>query len=881
MDLWVVDVMGPMKVETIEGHKYVLVMIDVFTRYIFVSLLRTKGEAATHLLNRIRLCQTQTGEKLKRLHSDGGKEFLNREVNEFLNSNGTAQSHTTPHTPQHNGIVERANRTIMDMAKSMMFHCDAYVPFWGEAVLVSAYLLRMSLAGASATCTPTELWSQSRPSMKHLHVFGCNAYYHVHKNNRDGKLDEHAKIAIFVGYDETNNTYYRLYDVNMNKCVISRDVKFYDRSFTEMKKMKEECVHRNRMRLNDDDALPDVLTDEMLQQLFPTDQVSHHDDDMNVGSVGVSNQPSTSNSVVSPPLVSSLVAPQAATKTNKQPSGQRRNVSLNGNVTDMNVVPLRGSVSVNVDENERVDGMIRVNTDDNDKDTRKKRKSSNMDGEDVDEDRNVLPRRGRGRPRKPRDVPDVAVASVDVEGRSETAAKNDVDDCDPGTYKQATECSEKNAWLSVIDDELCAHKKNNTWSVVKKNASMNVIDTKWVFTKKRDENGVVRRYKARMVARGFNHMYGVDYRETFAPVIKLKSLRLIIALSSTTNTKRKLAQLDVKTAFLNANVKEDIYVRAPEGMNICDDEVLKLNKALYGIKQAPHEWNNEVNSFISMLGFRRCVKDACVYVKMSKSGNVIVLGLFVDDMIISYVSHDEYEWFELKRKMMSKYELSDEGEANVIVGMKLTRKNGYLYVDQRAYVKEKLDEFGLHECREAATPGDKNVMLNDSNGEVSNHKYMQVAGSLIYALHTRPDITHATNIVCRFMSEPNATHMRAAMRVLSGTVNYGLRYRNDESVYGNSVCITGYCDADWAGDKTDRKSTSGYCVYVNNNLVTWNTRKQQSVSLSTAEAELMAIVEVLKEVKWMSMLLTEMKYEVKKPIQIWCDNQSAVSDQYI
>ena len=309
MDMWVVDVMGPMKVETMDGHKYVLVIIDVFTRYLFVKLMKTKGEATTHLLNQIRLSQTQTEMKLKQLHSDGGKELVNGEVSEFLSNNGTNHTQTTPHTPQHNGIVERANRTILEMAKAMLFHCDGYVPLWGEAVMMSAYLLRMSLTSVNERCTPMELWSQSRPSVNHLHVFGCNVYYHIHKVNRDGKLDKHARPAIFIGYDDDNNTYYKVYDADENKFLITRDILFYDNSFTEMKKLKDEVkAHRQSDRLNDDDALPDVLTDEMIQQLFHTDQTTPmtHTNVLNESnaSAQIDAHPATNSSVVTSPLMS-------------------------------------------------------------------------------------------------------------------------------------------------------------------------------------------------------------------------------------------------------------------------------------------------------------------------------------------------------------------------------------------------------------------------------------------------------------------------------------------------------------------------------------------------------------------------------------------------
>jgi hypothetical protein len=867
MDLWVVDVMGPMKIETMKGQKYVLVIIDVFTRYVFVKLMKTKGESATLLIDQIKQSQTQTELKLKELHSDGGKELVNGEVSEFLGNNGTKQTTTTPHTPEHNGIVERANRTIMDMARSMLFHCDAYVPMWGDAVLMAAYLIRMSLTNASPTNTPTELWSKQRPSVNHLHVFGCNAYYHVHKTNRDGKLDKQAKLGIFVGYDEDNRTYYKIYDVDVNKFIISRDIVFYDESFTEMKRLKdEEKTRRESDSINDDDALPE-LTDDMLQQLFNTDHTTPntHTNVLNVGnaSAQVGAHPATSSSVVSP-VVSSLVVSRNSMNHNNELEGGVRRDLVSGNDTRTSGMSLRGWSDVG-GEASTENRVNRANVNETNK---KKRK---------DESVSEVPRRGRGRPRKQRVV---ELASAAVDRRISNASTSEDDDYDPETYEQATNSKDRSAWLDAIEDELRAHRNNNTWSVIRRDTSINVIDTKWVFTRKRDENGVVKRFKARVVAKGYNQQYGVDYKETFAPVIKMKSLRLIIALSSTRKTKRKLAQIDVKTAFLNASVKENIYVSAPKGMNIGAGLVLKLNKALYGIKQAPHEWNNEINSYILSLGFKQCVSDTCVYVKMSKTGNIIILGLFVDDMIISYDDRDENEWFELKGMLVSKYELSDEGEANVIVGMKLTRKHGCVYVDQRAYIREKLDEFGMDQCKPASTPGDGNVWLNDSKGEVDKQTYMQIVGSLIYTLHTRPDVAHAINMVCRFMSEPNATHMRAAKRVLRylcGTTSYGLKYANDEDKHGGEVNIECYCDADWAGDKEDRKSTTGYCVYVNDNLISWNTKKQQSVALSTAEAELMAVVDVVREAMWMSMLLTEIGYKVKKPMSVWCDNQAAIS----
>lgn len=260
---------------------------------------------------------------------------------------------------------------------------------------------------------------------------------------------------------------------------------------------------------------------------------------------------------------------------------------------------------------------------------------------------------------------------------------------------------------------------------------------------------------------------------------------------------------------------------------------------------------------------------------------MIILGLFVDDMVISHTVEDESEWLELKGKLMEKYELTDIGEARVILGMRITKHGGYIYVDQQQYVKGKLDEFGMSECIAAHTPGDVNARKNDRVGVVDRNEYLQIVGSLIYADRaSRPDITHATNIVCRHMGNPTANTDNAAkkiLRYLSGTVKYALRYRNDESVYADEVSVVGYSDASWGDDKEDGRSTTGYCVYINNNLISWNSRKQQTAAASSTEAELMAMFEVWKEVKWMCMLLGEMGCKVRKPATLICDNQSSIA----
>ena len=458
-------------------------------------------------------------------------------------------------------------------------------------------------------------------------------------------------------------------------------------------------------------------------------------------------------------------------------------------------------------------------------------------------------------------------------------------DSDSLTYKQAMKDSNREQWQRAVQSELDSHAENNTWSFVNREPDMNVIGAKWLFKEKRDEKGDTVKFKARLVAQGFSQEQGIDYDEVFAPVLKTKSLRLLLALATSTT---KLFHLDVKTAFLNATVKENIYVRVPDGVNAPDGMVLKLNKALYGIKQAPYEWNKHMHGTLISLGFKQCSNDTCVYFKRTRSHNQIRVGLFVDDVLISVEDCDINEWNNIKHSLMSTYQMSDLGEASHVLGMRIVRlPNGSLTIDQRRYIKDKLSEFSMLTCREVDTPEQKDISVNNENKinliklDTAQHGlYRAIVGSLIYAtVSTRPDISHAVNMLSRHMASPTAGDLVAAkrtLRYLRGSVNHGLLYSPYSPNEPNSVTLSGYCDADWAGDKEDRKSTTGYCMYVNGNLVSWNCKKQQTVALSSAESELMAATELVKELKWAKGLLIDMGFNVNQPMIMYCDNQAAI-----
>ena len=916
MDLFVMDVMGPMKTQSIGGHKYVLLLMDVHTRMLFIFVLKKKSDSVNIIINKIKQCQTHTGLKLKHIHSDGARDLLlNNEMKEFLTSNGTRASVTTAGTPQHNGIIERTGRTSLEMVKSMMHHCNAYRALWGAAFLMVAYIWCRCITSADPSITPHEGWYKIKPSIGYLHVFGCDVYYHIHKSKRDEKLDANAKKGIFVGYDENNDTYYVIFDTETFQIVVSRDVQFYENSFEEMKKLNEYQQQTDVQKIinehaYDSDWLPDEYfsSTESISTLFSPiirseiNNTTDSDNDESKINTRVNNM-----NVNTVPVISSS-------------SSNDRNVNTinNNNENDTSIV-VENEYENEVNSERSVHVTLRGSNEErsersNDASNDVSNEVSNDVTHNVNNERNNVPTRKRSqrnmntannkindeyvdvhavniiqnsdaensrvtRERKVRRLDDYDYSNVTVTINTQL---NSTNNNEPTTYDEAINCDEASKWKKAIDEELQSHNKNKTWSIanIKDTASINIIDTKWIFKVKTNADGKIVRYKARLVARGFTQEYGIDYTETFAPVLKTKSLRLILALSAT--EEREIVQFDVKTAFLNAQVHEDIYIAIPQGMKVDNKDgntVLKLNKALYGIKQAPREWNININNYLLTVGFLPCKKDPCIYVKISKHNNSMILGLFVDDIIVSYTREDKQEWSSIKQALMTKYEISDMGRVSSILGIMVNMgKRNDIYIHQQKYIKEKLQLFNMHTCKSCNVPGDVNIMLDDNTESVDSSLYRSMVGALMYmCLYTRPDITHAVNICSRFMSNPTVTHMQAIKKVfryLAGNSEYGIRYNNNYN--NNKVTITGYSDADWGGDKYDRKSTTGYCVFVNNNLITWNTKKQETVALSSAEAELMAIVEVTKEVTWMNNILEEMHYDVHKPISVMSDNQSAI-----
>ena len=446
---------------------------------------------------------------------------------------------------------------------------------------------------------------------------------------------------------------------------------------------------------------------------------------------------------------------------------------------------------------------------------------------------------------------------------------------EPSTVAEALNSPEAEKWREAMLSEMESISRNDVWTLVESPKECKPINCKWIFKKKIGPDGCVHSYKARLVAQGFSQKIGIDYDETFSPVVRFESVRAVLALAVQHGL--HVHQMDVSSAFLNGELSEELYLTQPEGFIDENkmDYVCKLKKAIYGLKQAPKCWNSSLDSYLKQLNFHQSDSDPCIYICITD--NVLcIIAVYVDDIIIACKSLDLLR--KIKSSLSSRYKMKDLGSLHYFLGVNVIQDNDNIFVNQSAYALSILKKFGLENCKPVSTPVDVSNLLekaSDDSDLFDCETYQSAVGSLLYlSTKTRPDITFAVCNVAKYCSKPTNKHWSAVKRILryiKGTYSLGILYRKQD----NDLCV-GFSDADWAGDRNDRKSTSGYCFFLGDNLISWRSCKQSCVALSTAEAEYVALAGASQEALWLKYLLSDLNVNVNDPIVINEDNQSAI-----
>ena len=633
--------------------------------------------------------ELQLCKKIKAVKSDRGGEYYGRydgsgeqrpgPFAKFLEECGIVPQYTMPGKPSMNGVAERRNRTLKDMVRSMINHSSLPESLWGEALKTAAYILNRVPSKVVAK-TPYELWTGKKPSIRHLHIWGCPAEARPYRPH-EKKLDSRTVSCYFVGYPER-----------------SRGFKFYDpttRTFFETGNAR----FLEEVEFVGGDKVKDIVFEEKFIPLL----VAIDNDQVQVPIPDIIQDAN--------PAIQELI-PEVQTQQTQEE------------------VPLRRS-------------------------TRERRNA----------------------------IPDDYIVFLQ-EHEFDIGIVED----DPINFHQVKQSSNSEKWIDAMNDELKSMKDNDVWDLVELPEGTKPIGCKWIFKTKRDSKGNVERYKARLVAKGFTQREGIDYKETFSPVSSKDSFRTLMAL--VTHFDLELHQMDVKTAFLNGNIDETIYMVQPENFVSGDSKsmVCKLKKSIYGLKQASRQWYHKFHQVITSHGFEANVVDDCVYHKFSGS-RYIFLILYVDDILLA--CSDIGLLHETKNFLTKNFEMKDLGDASFVLGIQILRdrSQGILGLSQKSYIEKVLKRFGMNGCSSGDTPvakGDKISLSqcpkNDLEAkEMQKIPYASAVGSLMYAqVCTRPDIAFIVGVLGRYLSNPGMDHWKAVkrvMRYLQRTKDYMLMYR--------------------------------------------------------------------------------------------------------
>lgn len=700
----------------------------------WVYFLEHKSEAFAVFVQFKKMVERQSNCRLKTLRTDRGGEFLSKEFSNYCSQKGIRRQLTARYTPQQNGVAERKNRTIVEMARSMLKAKSLPNTFWAEAVATAVYTLNKSPTKANPNKTPYEAWHNRKPEIRHFRVFGCLAYSLIPSQHRE-KFDEKGEKYIFIGYSDESKAY-RLINPKTNELIISRDV-----HFDEMKAWDWKTKNSNESKETED---------------------------------------SGANSMVDP--------------------------------DSQNIL-------------------------------------------DSDSDSEVSPVRKVRSLREIYDLSNIALFS-----------------CEPHKFEEAVK---NEVWQKAMDDEMTTIMKNQTWNLVDLPKNKEVVGLKWIYKNKFNEDGSIQKHKARLVAKGYSQQPGIDFNETFSPVARMETIRTVLAIAA--QMELPVYQLDVKSAFLNGELHEEVYVEQPQGYVVKGKEnmVYRLHKALYGLKQAPRAWNNKIDNYFINNGFHRSPSEPSLYVKKGGTNEFLIVCLYVDDLI--YTGTKPLMLEEFKKAMMKEYEMTDLGLMKYFLGIQVQQKTGEISISQEKYTEDLLKKFNMSMCNPVTTPMALNEKLqkNDGAKKANETLYRSLVGSLMYLTNTRPDIVHSVNMISRFMNDPSQNHFSAAKRILrylQWTKNIGIKYTKEDD---NS--LIGYTDSDRAGSIDDRKSTSGYVFCLGTKPISWSSKKQKTIALSSAEAEYIAATDAACEAIWLRRVLENLQQEPETSTKIFCDNMSAIA----
>ena len=848
------DLKGPVNTVSLQGNRYALLVVDDNTRYQWSIYLpnKTADTVRTAIDNLFQKLEIQHNQTIRSIRTDRGSEFVNQDLSGLLALLQVDHTTAVPYSSASMGTVERRHQTLTNDATAMMVAAGLDKTYWQYADACATYIRnRVPTASNRDKASPHELLFNERPTLTHLKVFGCPAFARIPDQFRS-KFDARAIPTLFVGYP-SDSVGYLCFDPIRRREVRSRDVVFDEavvvqRSLAAMDRppLSDAPVHSlsppSSFQESDVDLTlqgsdVDFTLDSAVDQITSVSQLSP------VEEIEVVHDLAALHDAV--PNSSPLVPPSADVQSQNVYEDVHPPISRRS--TRMRSPPKR---LLDYDMSARAAPLTRPVPD-----------STNI----------VLP------PYNPTTtIPDAHVCPADSSASFSELEVSDLVPSVPTTISEAISGPDRSKWTDAIDSELSSLIENKVYDVVP-GRGHHLIPSKFVFRVKEDAAGLPTVFKARLVAKGFAQRPGFDYGDTFAPVAHSSSLLLLIATAAHYNF--YLGQADIRTAFLYGDLNEEVYLQPPAGVAIPRGSVWRLRKSLYGLKQAPACWNTKLDGTLVKLGLHPTTSDPCVY-QGEVDGKRILLAVYVDDLIIAACNRACVE--SILRKLGEYFSLKDLGRLEWCLGIRVTYGEGFIKVSQSAYSRSIVDALGLSDAKPITSPSDPATKLGQPNDctdpDPPGMDYGCIVGKLLHlARWTRPDICFAVAQVGRFCSpgRHGPQHWEALRRIgryLVGTIDLGICYSAGSST---KLILTGYSDADWAGEPVYRRSTSGTVILVNGSPISWVTKLQDGVALSSCESEYIALQQTIKELSPIRELLVELELLEDVPV-VLVDNQAAI-----
>lgn len=807
-----VDTKGKVNVESADGHRYFLTVVEEYSRFTKAFPLRSKSEASDTLLRYIKRFEKQSGYTIAAVHADGGSEFTR--AFEALDRDGVETSTTTTYTPESNGLAERTHGIILSMARTVLSQAAFPEKFWHYAVRHVTECRNHVRHSVTKSVPHITVFGTRSRELTHIRPFGCRVLYRPAVKQLS---TFEPRVRDGVNLHHEGGGLYRI--LTADGIVRTKHVRFEEHKFPGIYSLRTDDAESD----SDDDGTKSVSI--------------NLSDDENSDSEEEPDQPGENAD---------------ENQVNDDDSNDAHDDSERESKDDDNDAPRPEDMTYTPAEPSRY-------------------------GETDDEDGNDTADDEPGHSIGPR------LRSIPRVHYSARAIPDFITTSDEPSMGEAMVSPERKKWLAAIKEEFSTLLSNGTWkSPSNIPPGTRVLPSGIILRLKRDSAGLPARFKGRVVVRGNLQAESDDYLEHYAPVACIELVRTVFAVAAALGWTIQL--VDVKGAFLHASLpkEERIFIKLPnvKGVETASGQVVELVKSLYGLRQAPKLWYAFFAKQIFRIGFRRSLVSDCLFIR--EGPNPVYIIAYVDDLL---VFGPDSAVADVKSELVKLFTVTDLGECNHFLGIKVERKQNGVFLSQKAYTERIIEKAGMANSKPVKAPltlghplYDQRVPLNEKEAdEMSGVPYRAVLGALLYlSTRTRPDIATAVSLLGKFQAEPNPKHWKAlkhVMRYLQGTTDFGIWLPSGSAIPTLEV----WCDADWGRDQDRRRSRTGYLLTIGGGPVIWSSKLQSSTAESSTEAEFTALAKCVGEVNWVRAVLSELGFPPTGPTTVHQDNLGAIA----